>query len=200
MGVLNLENSNAPAVNSVLEKLGYSPYLTCDSDDLTSLSHLIVPGVGSFAAVVEEVTSKPSLSDSIAAFASNGKPLLGICLGMQLLGTSSDESPGVSGLGILDFKAVVMKNLTGQFPIPHVGWNQIDIKTSSPLFEGIPTGTDFYFSHSYQVIDSSFEITYTNYEERFISSVRKENIYGVQFHPERSQEFGHRVLENFLKI
>lgn len=200
MGVLNLENSNAPAVNSVLEKLGYPSYLTCDSDDLAELSHLIIPGVGSFAAVVGEVKAKPSLSESISAFASNGKPLLGICLGMQLLGESSDESPGVSGLGILDFKAVTMKNLSGQFPIPHVGWNQIDIKTSSPLFEGIPSGTDFYFSHSFQVTESSFGITHTNYGEQFISSVSKENIYGVQFHPERSQEFGHRVLENFLKI
>ena len=200
MGVLNLENSNAPAVSSVLEKLGYSPYLTCNAGDLTSLSHLIVPGVGSFAAVVEEVTGKNSLRDSLSEFASNGKPLLGICLGMQLFGTSSDESAGVSGLGILDFKTVAMKKITGQFPVPHVGWNQIDIKTPSPLFEGLPTGTDFYFSHSFQVIESSFEITHTTYGERFISGVRKENIYGVQFHPERSQEFGHKILENFLRI
>lgn len=197
---MNLENSNAPAVSSVLEKLGYSPYLTCNSDDLTQVSHLIVPGVGSFAAVVAEVTATHSLSESISAFVRSGKPLLGICLGMQLLGTSSDESPGVPGLGVLDFKATAMKNLAGQFPIPHVGWNQIDIKTSSPLFEGIPTGTDFYFSHSFQVTDSNFEITHTNYGERFVSGVRKENIYGVQFHPERSQEYGHRILENFLRI
>ncbi len=200
MGVLNLENSNAPAVNSVLEKLGYSPYLTSNAKDLTSLSHLIVPGVGSFAAVVEEVTAKHSLRDSLSVFASNGKPLLGICLGMQLLGTSSEESPGVPGLGILDFNVVAMQNINGQFPIPHVGWNQVDITISNPLFDGIPTGTDFYFSHSFQVADSNFEITHTNYGERFISGVRKENIYGVQFHPERSQEFGHRILENFLRI
>lgn len=197
---MNLENSNAPAVNSVLEKLGYSPYLTCNADDLTSLSHLIVPGVGSFAAVVEEVTAKHSLRESLSVFASNGKPLLGICLGMQLLGTSSEESPGVPGLGILDFNAVAMQNQNGQFPIPHVGWNQIDITTPNPLFEGIPTGTDFYFSHSFQVTDSNFEATHTSYGERFISGVRKGNIYGVQFHPERSQEFGHRILENFLRI
>jgi glutamine amidotransferase len=119
---------------------------------------------------------------------------------MQLLGTSSDESPGVPGLGVLDFKATAMRNLAGQFPIPHVGWNQVDIKKSSPLFEGIPSGTDFYFSHSFQVTDSKFEITDTNYGERFVSGVRKENIYGVQFHPERSQEYGHRILENFLRI
>lgn len=198
--MLNLENSNAPAVNSVLKKLGYSPYLTCNSDDLTSLSHLIIPGVGSFAAVSEEVTAKDSLSDSILAFALSGKPLLGICLGMQLLGVSSEESSGVSGLGILDFKVVSMMNPKSQLPIPHVGWNQVLTTTPSPLFEGIPTATDFYFSHSFQITDSNFEITHTNYGERFISGVRKENIYGVQFHPERSQDYGHRILENFLRI
>jgi len=200
VGVLNLENSNAPAVKLVLEKLGHSPYLTCNGDDFTSLSHLIVPGVGSFAAVVEEVTAKYSLRDSLTVFASSGKPLLGICLGMQLLGTGSEESPGTPGLDILDFNVVAMQNSDGQFPIPHVGWNQIDITIPSPLFEGIPTGTDFYFSHSFHVTDSNYELTHTNYGERFISGVGKGNIFGVQFHPERSQEFGHRLLENFLRI
>lgn len=200
VGVLNLENSNAPAVYSVLTKLGYSPNLTCDYAELVSFSHLIFPGVGSFAAVVEEVSAKPMLRDAIFAFASSGKPLLGICLGMQLLGTSSEESPGIPGLGILDFKVVAMKNPIGSFPIPHVGWNQVEIKYPNPLFEGIPTGTDFYFSHSFQVTNSKFEIGHTSYGAPFISAVRKDNIFGVQFHPERSQEFGHKLIENFLRV
>ena len=200
MGVLNLENSNAPAVNSVLKKLGFSPFLTNNPDDLSTLSHLIVPGVGSFAAVVEEVKETHDLADSLLAFTQSEKPVLGICLGMQLFGTSSEESPGVPGLGLLDFKVEAINSLHGQFPIPHIGWNQIEIKSQCPLFDGIPSGTDFYFSHSFQVTDSNYEVTQTGYSEKFISSVQKGNIFGVQFHPERSQEFGHRILENFIRL
>jgi glutamine amidotransferase len=200
VGVLHLENSNAPAVNSVLKKLGFSPVLTNNPDDLPSLSHLIIPGVGSFAAVAEEVKETHNLVDSLLAFTQSKKPVLGICLGMQLFGTSSEESPGVPGLGLLDFKVKAINSLNGQFPIPHVGWNQIEIKNPCPLFDGIPSGTDFYFSHSFEVKDSNFKIAQTRYSQKFISSVRKGNIYGVQFHPERSQEFGHRILENFIRL
>ena len=200
MGVLHLENSNAPAVDSVLKKLGISPYLTNNPDDLSSLSHLIIPGVGSFATVVEEVKETHGLAESILAFTQSEKPLLGICLGMQLLGSSSEESPGVPGLGLLDFKVEAINSLNGQFVIPHVGWNQIEIMTQCSLFNGIRSGTDFYFSHSFQVTDSNFGVTQTSYSEMFISSVQKENIFGVQFHPERSQEFGHRILENFVRL
>ncbi len=197
-GVLHLENSNAPAVNSVLKKLGFSPFLTNYPDDLSSLSHLIIPGVGSFAAVAQEVRNMNSLPEALISFAQSGKPILGICLGMQLLGNSSEESPGIPGLGMIDFNVVAMKSQDSQFPIPHVGWNQAHIKIDNPLFEGIPTETDFYFSHSFQVTDSRFRIAETRYSELFASSVSKENIYGVQFHPERSQEYGHRILQNFL--
>jgi glutamine amidotransferase len=199
-GVLNLTNSNAPAVSSVLLKLGFSPILTCEPKELSSLSHLIIPGVGSFAAVANEVRNTQSLFDSLISFAQSGKPILGICLGMQLLGNKSEESPGVLGLGVIDFNVAAMKNLNGQFPIPHVGWNQVHIKINNPLFAGIPNETDFYFSHSFQVSDSEFEIAETSYSEPFSASVRKENIYGVQFHPERSQEYGHHILQNFLGI
>lgn len=199
-GVLNLKNSNAPAVNSVLEKLGFSSVLTCEPSDFSSLSHLIVPGVGSFAAVVQEVRNIKSLADSLNTFAQSGKPILGICLGMHLLGHSSEESPGVPGLGMLDFQVVAMKNQDNQFPVPHVGWNQVHSKFDDPLFEGVPAETDFYFSHSFQVTNTKFVIAETAYSELFASSVRKENVYGVQFHPERSQEYGHRILQNFLGI
>lgn len=199
-GVLNLVNSNAPAVNSVLEKLGFSSLLTCEPSDLESLSHIIIPGVGSFAAVAQEVRNIQSLPDSLLSFAQSGKPILGICLGMQLLGKSSEESPGVPGLGLIDFKVVAMKSQDSRYPIPHVGWNQVHVKIDNPLFKGVPTETDFYFSHSFQVTDTKFGITETRYSELFTSSVRKENIYGVQFHPERSQEYGHRILQNFLGV
>ncbi len=200
MGVLNLVNSNAPAVVSVVENLGFSPICTCKVEDISQLSHLIVPGVGSFAAVADEVENIPNLTESLIAFALTGKPILGICLGMQFLGIGSDESQGKKGLGLLDYKAVSMLPSREKLPIPHAGWNQVEISKESPLFNGIPSGTDFYFSHSYKISDSIYEIGQTNYGSTFVSTAGKDNIYGVQFHPERSQAFGHKLLENFFRI
>ena len=199
-GIINLVNSNAPAVNSVFENLGYSSKLTCSPKEISTLSHLIIPGVGSFAAVVDETEAIPDLIEAVLDFAKSGKPILGICLGMQLLGIGSEESIEKQGLGLFDYKVVGMTHLKGLLPVPHVGWNQVDIKKASPLFEGIPPGTDFYFSHSFQISESRFELSQTVYGHSFVSSVRKENIYGVQFHPERSQAYGHKLLENFLGL
>jgi glutamine amidotransferase len=200
IGVLNLVNSNAPAVNSVIENLGYKPKLTCNPDEILLLSHLIIPGVGSFAAVSDEVLLCPNLVDAILSFAQSGKPVLGICLGMQFLGSGSEESIGKAGLELLDYRATSMEHLKASLPVPHVGWNQIEIKSPNPLFEGIPSGTDFYFSHSFQITNSNFELSQTKYGNIFTSSVNKENIFGVQFHPERSQAYGQKLLQNFLRI
>lgn len=199
-GILNLVNSNAPAVNSVLENLGYSPYLTHSSQEMNSFSHLIIPGVGSFAAVVDEITHIPNLTQAVLSFAESGKPILGICLGMQLLGLGSEESIEKQGLGLLDYTAVEMTHLNGLLPTPHVGWNQVEVKKANPLFDGIPSGTDFYFSHSFQIGESEFELCETQYGGSFVSCAGRGNIYGVQFHPERSQVYGHKLLENFLGI
>ena len=198
--MLNLVNSNAPAVNSVIENLGYKPKLTCNPHEIPLLSHLIIPGVGSFSAVSDEVLHSPKLFDAIHSFARSGKPILGICLGMQFLGIGSEESIGKVGLELLDYRATSMAHLEAFLPIPHVGWNQVDIKNANPLFEGIPSGTDFYFSHSFKITNSNFELSQTEYGEAFTSSVNKENIFGVQFHPERSQAYGHKLLQNFLRI
>jgi glutamine amidotransferase len=187
-------------VVSVLENLGHEVELTCKPSDINNLSHLIVPGVGSFAAVVDEVRSNQGLVDSISVFARSGKPILGICLGMQLLGIGSAESEGKIGLELLDTFAESMSDYTNSLPVPHVGWNQVSFVNTDRLFEGILPGTDFYFSHSFQITRSKYELSQTEYAGHFVSSIRKENIYGVQFHPERSQAAGHQLLNNFLGI
>ena len=198
VGVLNLVNSNATAVHSVIQNLGYSVTLTTNTEEIESKTHLIIPGVGSFAAVVDEVRSIPNLGESLVAFSRSKKPILGICLGMHLLGRSSEESLGAEGLGILDYQVQSLETLKSGLPIPHVGWNQVKLTQNNSLFEDIPSETDFYFSHSYAVFQSSSETGVSEYGGAFVSSVAKENVYGVQFHPERSQHYGKQIIKNFL--
>jgi glutamine amidotransferase len=198
VGVLNLINSNAAAVHSVIQNLGYSVTLTTNLEEIESKTHLVIPGVGSFAAVVDEVRSIPNLRKSLIAFSGSKKPILGICLGMHLLGRSSEESLGAEGLGILDYRVQSLETLKSGLPIPHVGWNQVKLTQHNPLFEDIPSETDFYFSHSYAVMQSSSEIGVSEYGGVFFSSVATENVYGVQFHPERSQHYGKQIIKNFL--
>ena len=198
VGVLNLVNSNATAVHSVIENLGYTVSLSTNIHEIESMTHLVIPGVGSFAAVVDEVQSIDGLDKSLVEFSKSKKPMLGICLGMHLLGASSEESTGAKGLGILGYRVESLENLKSGLPIPHVGWNQVNVAREHPLFEGIPAETDFYFSHSYAVLNTSNGIGISEYGGTFISSVATEKVYGVQFHPERSQHYGKQLIKNFL--
>jgi len=118
---------------------------------------------------------------------------------MQILGLGSDESPGVPGLGLINFHSSAMSRFANSPRTPHVGWNQVNFLPDSDLFQGIESGTDFYFSHSYAVTTSENGICYTDYGDRFYSGVASNKIYGLQFHPERSQSFGTQVLKNFVE-
>lgn len=195
-GILNLVNSNAPAVNSVLENLGYSPYLTHSSQEMNSFSHLIIPGVGSFAAVVDEITHIPNLTQAVLSFAESGKPILGICLGMQLLGLGSEESIEKQGLGLLDYTAVEMTHLNGLLPTPHVGWNQVEVKRRTRFSMEFPLE----------------QISISRILSRLVSrnsNCAKLNMAGVLFHAQEgeiSTEFNFTLSEvkstdtNFSKI
>ncbi len=197
---MGLIHSNAPAVASVLSGMGYQPTITTDPTEIESFSHLLIPGVGSFSTVMNEIESIPDLKQTIIDFAKDGRPMLGICLGMQILGLSSDESPGVMGLGLMDFHSSAISRFQTSPRTPHVGWNQIEILNESELFEDVNSGTDFYFSHSYAVVKTEDGICSTEYGSNFISGVAKNHIYGVQFHPERSQSYGSQVIRNFLGL
>jgi glutamine amidotransferase len=197
---LGLIHSNAPALASVLSGMGYEPIISKKISDFELFSHMLIPGVGSFSAVMNEVDSCPELKQSIISFAKSGRPILGICLGMQILGLGSDESPGVPGLGLMNFHSSAMSRFANSPRTPHVGWNQVNFTKESVLFEGVKSRTDFYFSHSYAVVNSENGICTTEYGSNFFSGVVNNNVYGVQFHPERSQSYGTRVIRNFVGL
>lgn len=198
--MLGLPNTNAPAVSYLLETIGYSNKITINSQDLNGMSHLIIPGIGFISAITEEIDAIVGLREQIVAFCQSGKPVLGICLGMQLLGFSSEENILAKCLGISEFKTESLANHISTNSVPHIGWNQVSYSQTSEIFTGIPDNTDFYFSHSFAVMSSDLSTSTTNFEIDFVSSIKFNNVFGVQFHPERSQKFGIKLLENFLRL
>jgi glutamine amidotransferase len=189
-GMGNLKN-----VEKALNKLGKEAKVTDKKEDVENAEMMILPGVGAFKAAMENL-KKLNLISAIIKNIALGKSFLGICLGMQLLFDMSEEG-NATGLGIL--KGKVKKIPTNQ-KIPHMGWNQVKIKKYDKLFEQIPNNSFFYFVHSYYV-EPEEEITLgvTNYGFDFASVVRKENVVGVQFHPEKSQSIGVKFLSNFVE-
>ncbi len=191
---------NLGSVLNVLGDLGFKASIINKHFDAKMFSHVILPGVGSFSAAMEFL-EETGLQDSITEFALNReKPLLGICLGMQLLFDSSEEGKFVSGLNLIDGK-VRQLQAGPKRRIPHIGWNEVDVVSASPVFYGIPNMQDFYFVHSYAVeCEHQYVCGITNYSGNFISAVQKGNIFGVQFHPEKSLKNGRTLIENFVKI
>lgn len=166
-------------------------------NDITTADKIILPGVGSFGIVSNNILP---LKDYILEHIDKSKPFLGICLGMQLLFESSEEDEG-KGLSYLPGKVVKFKSMK----VPHIGWNSVEFTKDSLIFRGIENGSFFYFVHSYYVTtEEKYIISCTKYESRekicrFASSIQKENVFGVQFHPEKSGEKGIKLLENFKK-
>jgi glutamine amidotransferase len=167
-------------------------------NDIRTADKIILPGVGSFGIVSNNIIP---LKDYILEHIDKNKPFLGICLGMQLLFESSEEGEG-TGLSYLPGKVIKFKNMK----VPHIGWNSVEFTKDSLIFRGIENGSFFYFVHSYYVTtEEKYIISYTEYESRgeicrFVSSVQKENVFGVQFHPEKSGEKGKKLLENFKNL
>lgn len=193
-------SSNAPALAATVNQLGYTVSLVDTPSQLSGVTHLIIPGNGSIAGVVTEIDSKSGLRSAVIQYAESKRHLLGICLGMQLLGNESAESSETKCLRILPFSSESMEKASGGARIPHVGWNQVLHNGASSLFHNIPSGSDFYFSHSFAVFETSNSIATTTHGMPFISSLAEGNVYGVQFHPERSQSVGAQLLENFINL
>lgn len=193
-------SSNAPALAATVNQLGYTVSLVDTPSQLLGVTHLIIPGNGSIAGVVTEIDSKSGLRSALIEYAESKRHLLGICLGMQLLGKESAESSETKCLGILPFSSESMEKSFGGARIPHVGWNQVSHDGVSPLFHKIPSGSDFYFSHSFAVLETSNSFATTTHGISFSSSLAQGNVYGVQFHPERSQSVGAQLLKNFINL
>lgn len=208
VGVIDYGVGNLGSVMRALEELRVTPILITRAIDMHTADSVILPGVGNFAdcaRLLDEGGWTHALQDEVQVAT---KPLLGVCLGMQLLASSSMEGAadntanGTSGLGFIPGRVENLRTLGCGLRIPHVGWNAVTSNTTSGgLFNGIPDGTDFYFVHSYSFVpdDSSHVLATTVYDISVTAAVRYGHIWGTQFHPEKSSRAGFRLLRNFIE-
>ena len=199
VAVVDYDAGNVKSVEKALDKLGAEHVLTSDPEVIKNADSCILPGVGNFGDCMDKLRSA-GLDKAVKDFAASGKCFLGICVGLQLLFDESEESPGVSGLGILKGKVKKFTS-TDELKVPQIGWNDIT-ESSGRLLEGIDKGTYFYFVHSYylECDDPSIVTSKTEYGITYDSSVESSNVFATQFHPEKSSDAGLKVLSNFLRI
>jgi len=196
IGIVDVGIGNLGSLKAAVYELGFDVCFVRTPAALSECYSIILPGVGSFAHGMQSI-EEAALVEPLLAHVANGKPLLGICLGMQLLFSNGEEGSECEGLSLLPGKVRRFPDRPSLY-LPHVGWNNVSPIQQHPLWEGIKLGVDFYFVHSYRVeCDPTFLIGQTNYGEDFPSMVGKANVVGVQFHPEKSQRSGLRLLENF---
>jgi len=207
IAIIDYGMGNLRSVQKGFEAVGADAIVTSDSQKILSAQSVVLPGVGAFKACMDNL-EKFGLIDTVKKSVQSGKPFLGICLGLQLLFGQAEEFGSVSGLGILKGKVVGFKDAQPKsgsgdlLKIPHMGWNNVEVKSSYPLFDSIPNRSHFYFVHSYYVMPEEKDnvATTTNYGIDFVSGVHHENIHAFQFHPEKSQRLGLAILKNFSKL
>lgn len=190
---------NLDSVARAVSECGGSPLVTDDPKTLAEANSIILPGVGAFGVGIQNLRER-GLEEPLREQVLEKKiPFLGICLGMQLMSERGEEGGETKGLGWIQADTVLIKPQPGE-RLPHIGWNEVRPSTPSPLFEGIAPGTDFYFVHSYKVScrDRSLELATSPYADGVCAAVHKDNLFGVQFHPEKSQKAGFALLRNFL--
>ncbi|MFH1406840.1 MAG: imidazole glycerol phosphate synthase subunit HisH [Candidatus Omnitrophota bacterium] len=196
--ILDYGMGNLRSVEKGFEQVGFEALISSKPADLEKADAIVLPGVGAFADAMEELRSR-KLIEPIKDNIKHGKPFLGLCLGMQLLFTKSYEGSQTPGLGILEGE---VKKFKGDLKIPHMGWNQIEIKNECRILKDIPEDSYFYFVHSYyaEPKDKSVVAAWTDYGGEFASVVCRDNIFATQFHPEKSQELGLKILKNFGEL
>ena len=195
--IIDYGMGNTLCVSNAIKKLGYKSIVSQDKFEIDSSDAIVLPGVGAFKEAMHNLKSKNLINILNKNVLVDKKPIFGICLGMQLMAKSSEEMGYEKGLGWFDaeVKAIDFKDVK----VPHVGWNSIEIIKKSPLFENIQSDVHFYFDHSFHFVCKKEDISsYTLYKELIVASVEKQNIFATQFHPEKSQNMGLRVLRNFL--
>ena len=200
LGVIDLNTGNLASLLSALDRLNLK-YVICRNNlDFEGVDKIILPGVGAFKDFMKKISDKKFdkiLIDKIK----NNTSILGVCVGFQILFSSSNEHGDYKGLELLKGNFVNFKDKDINIKVPHVGWNECDIINKNQLFHGIKNNSDFYFTHSYYLKDYNIEnvVSQTKYELDFVSAINKEKIYGVQFHPEKSQSNGLQILKNFYE-
>ena len=196
--VLDYGSGNVGSVLNLLKNLNNNVLVSNDPSYIKESSHIILPGVGAFGASIKKIKEKIPLNIVEHEVYNNKKPFLGICVGMQVLADKGFEFGEHKGLGWIGGK---VKKLKAKI-LPHIGWNNVKIKRSSPLFSNLGDVKDFYFVNSYvfEVDNEEHVISETDYECTFCSAVQKDNIFGVQFHPEKSSLYGLKLLNNFINL
>lgn len=200
IGIIDYDAGNMKSVEKALQFLGEETVVTRDRQKLLTADHVILPGVGSFGDAMDRL-SEYGLIPVIREIVDAGTPFLGICLGLQLLFESSEESPGVQGLGLLPGKILRIPPAEG-LKIPHMGWNSLHFPRKGRLFKGLPEETYAYFVHSYylKAEDPGIVAAETTYGVTIHASVEKDNLFACQFHPEKSSTAGLAMLKNFASI
>ncbi len=209
IAIIDYESGNLKSVSKAVELASKNILNKSDvqiintAKELSHYDKIVLPGQGSFKQCYQSLISIDGILDELSNFViEKQKPILGICVGMQLFSTFGDEDGGSKGFNWIEGK-VKKINLKDKFlKLPHMGWNNINIEKDSKLLNGIENNSHFYFVHSYafDVLNKEFISAITNYSIEFVSAVEKNNIFGTQFHPEKSQANGIKILENFVKI
>jgi glutamine amidotransferase len=205
--IIDYGAGNIKSVENALHRLGGDPVLTADPAVILSADHVILPGVGAFGEAMERL-HESGMDAVIRQAVQKGIPFLGICLGLQLLFDSSEESPGVQGLGILPGRILRLpeegpaESSTVHYKVPEIGWNDLTYPRKGRLFAGVPEHSYVYFVHSYylKADDPSIVTARTTYSTQIDASVEKDNVFACQFHPEKSERVGMQILTNFLQV
>ncbi len=199
IAVINYGLGNLHSVHKALVHVGGEAVVTDNPEEVLSADKVVLPGVGAFADGIAGLDAR-GLVSVVTQVAASGRPLLGICLGMQLLFDESEEQGRHEGLGLLAGKVVFFRQ--PGIKIPQIGWNQVEVSKPSRLIVGIEDGDYFYFNHGYYCVpeEAADTLTITEYGVKFASAVERENVFGVQFHPEKSQKTGLTILKNFVEL
>lgn len=199
--IIDYKMGNIGSIANMIKKIGYHTLITSDLNEINEAKKLILPGVGAFDKAMTNIREMNILRVLNKKVINERTPILGICLGMQLF-TKKSEEGSLPGLGWIDAETVKFKfdDLKTINKIPHMGWNLVEIKKQNSLFDNMFSEPRFYFAHSYHVVcnNESDILASTNYGYSFTSALSEDNIYGVQFHPEKSHKIGMKVLQNFI--
>ena len=200
IAIIDYQMGNLRSVQKAFESLGTEAVITSDATVLQQADKVVLPGVGAFEDAIKELRNRDLVSP-IHDLVASGKPFLGICIGLQLLFDVSYEGGEYEGLGIIAGE-VQRFEIAPEFKVPHMGWNQVNIEQASPILQGIDNNTYFYFVHSYYVVpsDPSVISLTSDYDGTFCAGICRDNLFATQFHPEKSQRAGLKLLQNFAEI